>query len=450
MTKCEICGVTCADDAKAFGRHLWDTHEITPNDYRLRYLSLPPKCANPSCKKPVAPRVGGGWHKCCSPFCAIEMGEDIPEPSTAVQTALPSAALELAWVPPLVDRAETIAYVSGTLPDTYAGIMGFLEARYPPQNGYVYRKSECWVTLRRGLVWSYFVEVSGISRPGEFPKVKVFLRRNEPPLATVVSGAAAFVVTALVLGGFLLAAINNPSWWTVFYWSLGLSVALLIVLFNAFYLLAVGPQIIAAVTEEQVYLNKEADLVHELRRFLVPGFDKRFEGLLAPLNLQEAAAVSEFTQRLARHRGALSSGYRDYVELSRDVRKERIVLGELLPLLEHVAQEHGMMLHYVTPDDVAAWTACQEYRSLHHRDDRQMFQPAKVWLSRPSYKEYPSYMLSDKCFILDLDSTDTQAPYDMSEFNHFLKMSDALIIYVHQKGRPQAMSMSKQVRRPPD
>lgn len=39
---------------------------------------MPPKCARPGCEKPTPRKQGGGWFKCCSPFCALEMGEDIP------------------------------------------------------------------------------------------------------------------------------------------------------------------------------------------------------------------------------------------------------------------------------------------------------------------------------------------------------------------------------------
>jgi hypothetical protein len=78
MTRCEICGAHCEDDRKALGRHLWEEHKITPNDYRMQYLGLPPRCANPRCDKPVPRKAGGGWHKCCSSSCAIQMGEDIP------------------------------------------------------------------------------------------------------------------------------------------------------------------------------------------------------------------------------------------------------------------------------------------------------------------------------------------------------------------------------------
>lgn len=37
-----------------------------------------PKCANPQCDKPVPRKNEGGWHKCCSPMCAVFMGENIP------------------------------------------------------------------------------------------------------------------------------------------------------------------------------------------------------------------------------------------------------------------------------------------------------------------------------------------------------------------------------------
>jgi hypothetical protein len=78
MARCEICGDTCADDPKALGRHLWERHRITPNDYRVRYLGTSPKCSRPGCNKPVPRSTSGGWFKCCSPSCAIQMGEDIP------------------------------------------------------------------------------------------------------------------------------------------------------------------------------------------------------------------------------------------------------------------------------------------------------------------------------------------------------------------------------------
>jgi hypothetical protein len=78
MVRCEVCGVYCEDDRKALGRHLWEKHHITPNNYRVQYLRLPPKCVNPHCNKPVPRLAGGGWHKCCSPVCAVLMGEDIP------------------------------------------------------------------------------------------------------------------------------------------------------------------------------------------------------------------------------------------------------------------------------------------------------------------------------------------------------------------------------------
>ena len=80
MPQCEICGESVADDHKVLGQHLWKQHHITPNDYRIRYLGLAPKCKRPGCNNPVPRSTDGRWFKCCSPFCALEMGEDIPVP----------------------------------------------------------------------------------------------------------------------------------------------------------------------------------------------------------------------------------------------------------------------------------------------------------------------------------------------------------------------------------
>jgi hypothetical protein len=80
MPQCEICGESLADDHKVLGQHLWEQHHITPNDYRIRYLGLSPKCKRPGCNNPVPRSADGRWFKCCSPFCALEMGEDIPVP----------------------------------------------------------------------------------------------------------------------------------------------------------------------------------------------------------------------------------------------------------------------------------------------------------------------------------------------------------------------------------
>lgn len=78
MPRCKICDEMVSEDHKEFGRHLWEKHRIKPNDYRVQYQGLSPKCARPGCDNPVPRQRGGGWFKCCSPFCAIEMGEDIP------------------------------------------------------------------------------------------------------------------------------------------------------------------------------------------------------------------------------------------------------------------------------------------------------------------------------------------------------------------------------------
>jgi len=78
MPRCKICDEMVSEDHKEFGRHLWEKHRIKPNDYRVQYQGLPPKCARPGCDNPVPRQKGGGWFKCCSPFCAIEMREDIP------------------------------------------------------------------------------------------------------------------------------------------------------------------------------------------------------------------------------------------------------------------------------------------------------------------------------------------------------------------------------------
>jgi hypothetical protein len=37
-----------------------------------------PKCKRPGCNNPVPRSDDAGWFRCCSPFCALEMGEDIP------------------------------------------------------------------------------------------------------------------------------------------------------------------------------------------------------------------------------------------------------------------------------------------------------------------------------------------------------------------------------------
>ena len=75
---CAICGTQIADGRRALGKHLWAAHKITPNDYRVKYLGLAPKCKRPGCENPVPRNAAGVWFKCCSPFCALEMGEDIP------------------------------------------------------------------------------------------------------------------------------------------------------------------------------------------------------------------------------------------------------------------------------------------------------------------------------------------------------------------------------------
>ncbi|HEU0300508.1 MAG TPA: hypothetical protein VFR37_13655, partial [Longimicrobium sp.] len=43
-----------------------------------RYLGLSPECKRPGCSNPVPRDTNGEWFKCCSPYCALEMGEDIP------------------------------------------------------------------------------------------------------------------------------------------------------------------------------------------------------------------------------------------------------------------------------------------------------------------------------------------------------------------------------------
>lgn len=74
---CTLCDMSFAD-RKAFGRHLWEKHRLTPDQYRVQELGIGPKCCNPKCNNSVPRSTEGGWHKACSPFCAIEMGVDIP------------------------------------------------------------------------------------------------------------------------------------------------------------------------------------------------------------------------------------------------------------------------------------------------------------------------------------------------------------------------------------
>ncbi len=81
MQTCEICGEDFPDDRKVFGRHLWEEHSITPNDYRVQFLGTAPQCARPGCSNPVRRHPDGGWFKHCSSACAIEMGGDIPLPA---------------------------------------------------------------------------------------------------------------------------------------------------------------------------------------------------------------------------------------------------------------------------------------------------------------------------------------------------------------------------------
>ena len=47
MPQCKTCGESVADDHKVLGQHLWAQHHNTPNDYRIRYLGLCPKCKRP-------------------------------------------------------------------------------------------------------------------------------------------------------------------------------------------------------------------------------------------------------------------------------------------------------------------------------------------------------------------------------------------------------------------
>src|SRR5688572_26368096 len=74
---CSLCDLPFSD-RKALGRHLWEQHHLTPDQYRVEVLGTSPKCCNPRCNNPVPRSTEGGWHKACSPFCALEMGVDIP------------------------------------------------------------------------------------------------------------------------------------------------------------------------------------------------------------------------------------------------------------------------------------------------------------------------------------------------------------------------------------
>ncbi len=76
--ECAICRASVAPGHKALGKHLWDQHRLTPNDYRVRHLGLAPKCKRPGCDNPVSRSAAGGWFACCSIDCALEMREDLP------------------------------------------------------------------------------------------------------------------------------------------------------------------------------------------------------------------------------------------------------------------------------------------------------------------------------------------------------------------------------------
>lgn len=78
MPRCELCGEGFAEDPKPFGRHLWEQHRLTPDDYRVQHLGLSPRCKRPGCGQSVPRDADGRWFACCSPACAIELGEDIP------------------------------------------------------------------------------------------------------------------------------------------------------------------------------------------------------------------------------------------------------------------------------------------------------------------------------------------------------------------------------------
>src|SRR5437773_10761189 len=74
---CRLCDRSFTDH-KSFGRHLWQEHHLKPNEYRVQVLGIGPKCCNPKCNNSVPRSTDGGWHKACSPACAITMKVDIP------------------------------------------------------------------------------------------------------------------------------------------------------------------------------------------------------------------------------------------------------------------------------------------------------------------------------------------------------------------------------------
>ena len=87
--RCNLCDRSFAD-RKTFGRHLWEEHHLTPDQYRVQVLGIGPKCCNPNCNNPVPRNTEGGWHKACSAFCAIEMRVDIPLGASGMPLGLPS------------------------------------------------------------------------------------------------------------------------------------------------------------------------------------------------------------------------------------------------------------------------------------------------------------------------------------------------------------------------
>lgn len=91
---------------------------------------MPPECKRPGCGKPVPRDADGRWFACCSPFCAIEMGEDIPAgtPDAGADAGEPGP-LSQKQIDEAHDRGQVImsARVCGTLlllPAVYVLVTG--------------------------------------------------------------------------------------------------------------------------------------------------------------------------------------------------------------------------------------------------------------------------------------------------------------------------------------
>ena len=77
MVDCEICRSGFPTE-EALADHLRRTHQVELSEFREKRGRFPPVCARAGCTKPVRRSTGGGWHICCSPFCALKVKADIP------------------------------------------------------------------------------------------------------------------------------------------------------------------------------------------------------------------------------------------------------------------------------------------------------------------------------------------------------------------------------------